>query len=69
MKFRYVGSFIQTKPGLSHKHAGTVQAPTAELALQNARDVYTRHGEGTSIWVVPQQICGNKRRNRQRSIL
>lgn len=38
--------FIQTKPGLSHKHAGTVQAPTAEMALQNARDVYTRRKEG-----------------------
>ncbi|WP_435523203.1 1,2-phenylacetyl-CoA epoxidase subunit PaaB [Chryseobacterium indoltheticum] len=34
--------FIQTKPGLSHKHVGIVQAPTAEMALQNARDVYTR---------------------------
>ena len=45
--------FIQTKPGLSHKHAGTVQAPTAEMALQNARDVYTRRMEGTSIRVVP----------------
>ncbi|MGV8916095.1 MAG: 1,2-phenylacetyl-CoA epoxidase subunit B, partial [Kaistella sp.] len=45
--------FIQTKPGLSHKHAGTVQAATAEMALQAARDVYTRRMEGTSIWVVP----------------
>lgn len=47
--------FIQTKPGLSHKHAGTVQAPNAEIALQNARDVYTRRMEGTSIWVVPSK--------------
>ena len=47
--------FIQTKPGLSHKHAGTVQAATAETALQNARDVYTRRMEGTSIWVVPSK--------------
>ena len=47
--------FIQTKPGLSHKHAGTVQAPTAEMALQNARDVYTRRSEGISIWVVPSE--------------
>ena len=47
--------FIQTKPGLSHKHAGTVQAATAEMALQNARDVYTRRMEGTSIWVVPSK--------------
>ena len=44
--------FIQTKPGLSHKHAGTVQAATAEMALQNARDGYTRRKEGTSIWVI-----------------
>lgn len=47
--------FIQTKPGLSHKHAGTVQAATAEMALQNARDVYTRRSEGTCIWVVPSK--------------
>ena len=47
--------FIQTKPGLSHKHAGTVQAATAEMALQAARDVYTRRMEGTSIWVVPSK--------------
>jgi len=47
--------FIQTKPGLSHKHAGSVQASNAEMALQNARDVYTRRSEGTSIWVVPSK--------------
>ncbi|MCB0515047.1 MAG: 1,2-phenylacetyl-CoA epoxidase subunit PaaB [Chitinophagales bacterium] len=44
--------FIQSKPGLPHKHVGNVHAPDAELALQNARDVYTRRSEGTSIWVV-----------------
>ncbi|TFV32530.1 1,2-phenylacetyl-CoA epoxidase subunit B [Streptomyces sp. T1317-0309] len=27
--------------------------PDAELALRNARDLYTRRGEGVSIWVVP----------------
>ena len=26
---------------------------TPETALQNARDVYTRRGEGVSLWVVP----------------
>ena len=26
---------------------------TAEMALRNARDLYTRRGEGVSIWVVP----------------
>lgn len=47
--------FIQTKPGLAHKHVGTVQAANAETALQNARDVYTRRQEGTQIWVVPSK--------------
>lgn len=45
--------FIQSKPGLAYKHAGNVHAPDAEMALQNARDLYTRRSEGTSIWVVP----------------
>lgn len=45
--------FIQNKPGLPHKHAGSVHAADKEMALQNARDVYTRRGEGTSVWVVP----------------
>ena len=30
-----------------------VHAADAEMALQAARDVYTRRGEGLSIWVVP----------------
>lgn len=45
--------FIQTKPGLPYKHAGSVHASDKEMALQNARDTYTRRNEGTSIWVVP----------------
>lgn len=44
--------FIRSKNGLSHKHAGSLHAPDAALALENARDVYTRRGEGVSIWVV-----------------
>ena len=44
--------FIQSKAGLPHMHAGSVHAGDAELAMQNARDIYTRRGEGTSIWVV-----------------
>ena len=31
----------------------SLHAPDAEMALRNARDVYTRRGEGVSIWVVP----------------
>ena len=45
--------FIRPRNGLSHKHCGSLHAADAELALQAARDVYTRRGEGTSIWVVP----------------
>ena len=44
---------IQANPGIPHKHAGSVHAPDKEIALTNARDVYTRRKEGTSIWVVP----------------
>mgnify|MGYP001553462892 CR=1 FL=1 len=45
--------FIRGRRGLSHVHAGSLHAPDAEMALRNARDVYTRRGEGVSIWVVP----------------
>jgi len=44
--------FIRARNGLSHKHAGSIHAADAELALQAARDVFTRRGEGQSIWVV-----------------
>ena len=45
--------FIRSRNGLAHKHVGSVHAADAEMALQAARDVYTRRGEGLSIWVVP----------------
>lgn len=44
--------FIRSRNGLAHKHVGSVHAADAEMAVQNARDVYTRRGEGASIWVV-----------------
>ncbi len=44
--------FIRSKNGLSHKHAGSLHAADPEMALEHARDVYTRRGEGVSIWVV-----------------
>ena len=44
--------FVQSKPGQPHKHCGSLHAADAEMALQNARDVYTRRGEGTNLWVV-----------------
>ncbi|CAO3362101.1 1,2-phenylacetyl-CoA epoxidase subunit PaaB [Azospirillum sp. 11R-A] len=45
--------FIRPKNGLSHKHVGSLHAADARMALDNARDVYTRRGEGVSIWAVP----------------
>ena len=47
--------FIRSKNGLSHKHAGSLHAADAEMALENARDVYCRRSEGVSIWVVESQ--------------
>ena len=44
--------FIRSKNGLSHKHAGSLHAADSEMAINNARDVYTRRQEGVSIWVV-----------------
>ncbi|MBK8698663.1 MAG: 1,2-phenylacetyl-CoA epoxidase subunit B [Saprospiraceae bacterium] len=44
--------FIRSKNGLSHKHVGSLHASDAAMALENARDVYTRRSEGVSIWVV-----------------
>jgi ring-1,2-phenylacetyl-CoA epoxidase subunit PaaB len=44
--------FIRSKAGLHHKHAGSLHAADAQMAIENARDVYTRRGEGVSIWVV-----------------
>jgi ring-1,2-phenylacetyl-CoA epoxidase subunit PaaB len=45
--------FIRSKGGLSHRHAGSVHAADAEMAVRHARDTYTRRMEGVSIWVVP----------------
>jgi ring-1,2-phenylacetyl-CoA epoxidase subunit PaaB len=45
--------FVQKKSGQPYVHAGNVHAFDKEMALQNARDVYSRRNEGTAIWVVP----------------
>ena len=44
--------FIRSKQGLDHKHVGSLHAADEMMALENARDVYTRRLEGVSIWVV-----------------
>ena len=45
--------FVQAKKGLPFKHTGSVHAYDKEMAVQNARDLYTRRGEGRGLWVVP----------------
>ena len=45
--------FIRSRQGLSHRHVGSLHAADAEMAVENARDVYTRRQEGASIWAVP----------------
>ena len=44
--------FIRSRSGLSHRHVGSVHAADDRMALDHARDVYTRRSEGVSIWVV-----------------
>ena len=44
--------FIRSRSGLHHKHVGSLHAADAAMAIENARDVYTRRNEGVSIWVV-----------------
>ena len=44
--------FIRSKSGLAHKHVGSLHAADSKMAIENARDVYTRRMEGVSIWVV-----------------
>lgn len=47
--------FIRGQHGLNHRHVGSLHASDAQMALHNARDVYTRRKEGVSIWVVPSE--------------
>jgi phenylacetate-CoA oxygenase PaaH subunit len=42
--------FIRSQHGLAHRHVGSLHAADAEMAIKNARDVYTRRNEGVSIW-------------------
>jgi ring-1,2-phenylacetyl-CoA epoxidase subunit PaaB len=45
--------FVRARNGLHHAHVGSVHATDAEMAMANARDVFTRRGDAASIWVVP----------------
>ena len=44
--------FVRSRRGMEHRHAGSLRAQDAEMALQYARDIYTRRHEGVSLWVV-----------------
>jgi len=44
--------FIRARGGLDHKHVGSLHAVDAQMAIDHARDLYTRRQEGVSIWAV-----------------
>jgi ring-1,2-phenylacetyl-CoA epoxidase subunit PaaB len=44
--------FIRARGGLDHKHVGSIHAVDARMAMEHARDVYTRRQEGVSMWIV-----------------
>ena len=50
-----LGSLHPKQTRLDHKHVGSLHAADAQMAIENARDVYTRRMEGVSIWVVESQ--------------
>ena len=60
--------FIRSKNGLSHKHVGSLHAADAEMAIENARDVYTRRNEGVSIWVVESKYITASSPNQKESL-
>ena len=43
---------MRARRGLNHVHVGSLHAADDEMALRNARDLYTRRNEGVSICVV-----------------
>lgn len=56
--------FVRGKQGLSHRHVGSLHAADERMALENARDAYTRRSEGCSIWVVKaSEIVARNRKN------
>jgi ring-1,2-phenylacetyl-CoA epoxidase subunit PaaB len=45
--------FVRPRAGLEYKHCGSLHAADAAMAVELAREVYTRRQEGTGLWVVP----------------
>jgi ring-1,2-phenylacetyl-CoA epoxidase subunit PaaB len=48
--------FVRGRQALAHVHVGSLHAADEQMALRNARDVYTRRNEGVSIWVVRSEL-------------
>jgi phenylacetate-CoA oxygenase PaaH subunit len=51
--------FRQEKEGGPMTHAGSLQAPDAELAAHYAREFYGRRQESVRLWVVPRDAIGD----------
>lgn len=47
--------FEQEQAGGPYRNTGSVHAPDAEMALENARDVFVRRPRCTGLWVVEAQ--------------
>jgi ring-1,2-phenylacetyl-CoA epoxidase subunit PaaB len=47
--------FEKERPDWPHRNAGSVHAPDAEMALENARDVFVRRPNCLSLWVIPSR--------------
>src|SRR3954454_3219860 len=47
--------FRQEKDGDPLRHAGNVRAPDRELAVQYAREFYSRRNESVRLWVVARR--------------
>ncbi len=47
--------FEKERADQPHRNAGSVHAPDAEMALENARDVFVRRPNCLSLWVVPER--------------
>lgn len=45
--------FVQNKTGQPYYHAGSVHAFDKEMAIENARDLYTRRDQTSGLWVAP----------------
>ncbi|MEO4012935.1 MULTISPECIES: 1,2-phenylacetyl-CoA epoxidase subunit PaaB [Pseudomonas] len=58
--------FVRSKHGLNHKHVGSVHATDACMAIENARELYTRRNEGISLWVVAaEQITASNPQDKE----